>query len=75
MNIAAAEHFNIEPTAVEALVSSTNGDIRQIINALMMWRVSSSIGPGGGRGAVLTGSCACSFTAPDSSPRLRPAIA
>ncbi len=51
--IAAAEHFNVEPAAIEALVSSTNGDIRQIINALMMWRVSV----GGGR-ATLTGAAA-----------------
>ncbi len=42
-HIATQEKFRIETSAIEALVSSSNGDIRQILNVLMMWRVRQCV--------------------------------
>jgi replication factor C subunit 1 len=60
VKIAAAEGLRVDAAAAEALVSSSNGDIRQVLNALMMWsaggRVPRGVGAAAGAGGSSGGS-------------------
>ena len=42
ISIAKKEDLNIEPNAMEALIERTNGDIRQILNVMQMWKLEKS---------------------------------
>ena len=41
-DIASREGLNVAPNAMEALIEQTGNDIRQVLNALQMWRAEAS---------------------------------